>query len=237
MGCVEPWRRSRHGRLTYATAGVIIRSPVVVATRMGWVTWTQTNVGLAVCTAVFMGWCAGRSSPLQRTSITPAAAAVSPEPPAPTMQTPAVVQPDPPPQPSTELAASIATFRNERLNECIDIVANPAPGKSLVPEDFDKFVVSLVGDGMPLSKVCAEQFADRKPFATCTVVKGAPPNGSLVLKSHFHNIKAVGEDDQIMRECLKSGGDWQASGDLHDVLATERRRERLEGLLDSLPKR
>lgn len=203
---------------------------------MGRVIWTQTNVGLAVCTAAYIGWFAGRAPSPHRIPMAPAAAAVSPEPPAPTMQTPAVVQPDPPSQPNTELAASIATFRNERLNECIDIVANPAPGKSLVPEDFDKFVVSMIVDGTPLSKVCAEQFADRKPFATCTVVKGAPPNGSLVLKSHFHNIKAVGEDDQIMRECLKSGGDWQASGDLHDVLATERRQERLEGLLDSLPK-
>jgi hypothetical protein len=129
---------------------------------------------------VFLLACSRREEPQKITSAVPASI--------PSATTPA----------PEVFTASVADFRDDVLSGCVDF------------SHTDKAKVSSFANGdagTALSKTCAEQFKDRKPLASCDVVR--KKDGARVVASYY-DFGAVGLDDIEMQECIKAGGDWKA---------------------------
>jgi hypothetical protein len=121
-----------------------------------------------------------------------------------------------------EVTMSLASFRDDRLDDCTDYA-----GPTALVEKFTEFQATL-GEQRPLSipKRCAEQFADRVVVATCVVAKLETKIGQLSATSRHYNIRTAADSDSYMRDCLSMGGDWRLNPD-KDVVAAERRRDNM----------
>ncbi|MBP7683924.1 MAG: hypothetical protein KBB95_18600 [Deltaproteobacteria bacterium] len=129
---------------------------------------------------------------------------------------PTPVDPPPPPPPPTVQpipevqdrvsVASFAAFKGDQLDQCVDMAATIHAGIDASMPDMG----GETPEGMvAISHPCAEQFADRTVWATCTL-SGESERGSLVFTEHHYSFSAVYESDAMMRTCLESRGVWQA---------------------------
>jgi hypothetical protein len=134
--------------------------------------------------------------------------------------------PPPPPlapsQPSTVRIISFASFDHSDLVECddVEIVGTLKPDASAA--SFEAEVKTLadgiwkslkpVGTRIPtrLQRSCAEQFTDRRPFATCSDV--ALWDQQMLRGRLLHYAFAdVFRSDWAMKECIERSGTWKAT--------------------------
>lgn len=115
------------------------------------------------------------------------------------------------PQPFVQ-RTSIASFRENVLDECVDITitVEPPDGATI---DW-KPNLPAVGDALQKDKIeikmpCSQQFADRQALAKCRISETKDGKGVEFVAMYF-NYETVGTRDDYMRDCLKGKGEWQA---------------------------
>lgn len=135
-----------------------------------------------------------------------------------------VAPPEPDPPKEVIVSTTVATFRQEKLDECVDLVAALPPDatdeetEGLRERFLEKMKASASGVKLvPTRKLCAEQFTDRTPVATCIVPEQKMPfretgEARLILASTYYRAETARKDDTFMRQCLEMGGDWKEHG-------------------------
>lgn len=126
-----------------------------------------------------------------------------------------------PPKPIV-VSAALATFRSERLDECVDFALElPADASEEEMAEVRGRLTGSAGDidgakTISLRKSCSEQFQDRAPVATCIVSGNTAPfrDGTVqaVAASTYYQDETARKDDTFMRQCLEVGGDWKEHG-------------------------
>jgi hypothetical protein len=134
---------------------------------------------------------------------------------------------------SIQLSSACAVFEGDQLDECIDLnfraeasgTVGSVDWRQRAEKTFATFKAKIFGQKsgakkvIKLEKSCAEQFSDRKPFATCTTPQipypgdaGAADNvtGALQLRSNRYMFETVFLSDGAMKECLGVGWKWEA---------------------------
>jgi len=153
--------------------------------------------------------------------------------PAAVQQAPVALAPPPAPAPRT-YSASVATFRGDQLDECIDYVIVSAPGKEAEARDLaSSFGTNLKGDEKPIriAKPCAEQFPDRTVLATCSIVDRPGTAGTVTLRDRYYSVATVSDSDAYMKDCLTMRGDWQPNTNRWAV-----QHERVRGQMKQMQK-
>lgn len=132
-----------------------------------------------------------------------------------------------------QVRINFAKFVGDMLAECGDfsVIGTPLVDAGMdwqerLEADVQKMARNVEGS-VVLAAPCAEQFADRKPFATCTIsfrkIKNSVDSEFTITDAHYL-FSTVFRSDQMMKECLEAGGKWDAiSRD-----SQEYRRARLE---------
>jgi hypothetical protein len=142
---------------------------------------------------------------------------------------------EPAPLPSRTIAAHIATFRGNQLDECTDIAVKVVdkPQADAAVAAAVAALKSVAGDGAALSKACLEQFVDRTVLATCKGYKDATEKRlTISFVSSYFNVATVVDSDRYMQDCLKLGGDWSAMKHDDGSAARERARQHANRLLN-----
>jgi hypothetical protein len=120
--------------------------------------------------------------------------------------------------------ASLAGFRNDALEECVDLSVDielaPESDAGWPKEDPTKNYAAAMakspGKGRQitiLEERCAAQFADRSALATCTIRNGTSDAGistETQLLASYYGFASVGLDDNSMRDCFSAKGKWAA---------------------------
>jgi hypothetical protein len=139
-------------------------------------------------------------------------------------------------------AVSIATFRDEQLDECVDMVTVPNEGQEAAVLEQDQ---KLSKPGQPSNEVkkitigkgCADQFSDRVILATCRVQDRPATLGRVSIEARYYNLRTVGDSDAYMQECLQMHGDWRPNRDKYAVEHARIRRDiaQVQRLIDESP--
>jgi hypothetical protein len=129
---------------------------------------------------------------------------------------------------SIQITAARAKFNGDQLDECVDLNARiTAIGTSVAADwrqkaekGFATVMASMFkpkpGDKktIELEKSCADQFRDRKPFATCTAAadrrSDAIHSVEVQIQSNRYMFETVFLSDGAMKECLSEGSKWEA---------------------------
>jgi hypothetical protein len=130
---------------------------------------------------------------------------------------------EPAPDPAFEV--NIATFSDDQLAECLDFQIMPKPGEEAAAQkQIDKLeAISTSKKPLLLSKPCAEQFAGRTVLAMCSFINDTD-FGRVSVSSHHYSPHNVVGNDSAMRDCISSGGNWQANPDEWAVRKVQRRK-------------
>lgn len=117
-------------------------------------------------------------------------------------------------------AASVATFRDDLLDECVDFRIVPKAGQEAAALKQVKELASKhPPDGVrqvTIAKPCAEQFPDRTALATCALDR-AGTLGRVVMADRYFSLRTVGDSDAYMKDCLTMHGDWRPNQDKQAV--------------------
>jgi hypothetical protein len=119
-------------------------------------------------------------------------------------------------------------FEGDQLDECVDLdfrmtaPATPPANWHEIAHKILAFTLNQSAEkaGKPgakktidLQKSCAEQFSDRKPFATCTMTRRIEVDqGTIDMegRSHRYLFETVFLSDAAMKECLGVGAKWDS---------------------------
>lgn len=132
---------------------------------------------------------------------------------------------------------SFASFDKDVLDECVDVALVAPDGgvdEAKLTLGLDRFIKNekkLVR----LKASCDEQFPDRVVLASCFMKQDVTGDGgaplTLALSSSHYSVRTL-DDDIYMRDCLKSGGDWEAAKKDDPKVARERLKQRAKALQD-----
>lgn len=139
-----------------------------------------------------------------------------------------------------EWTMHIASFRDNRLDECVELaldLTQVAPEESArLREGTDQFVKGFGSqkgvEMLKLQRPCVEQFADRTVLATCLLRR---PDDHLGMTTRFYDIRTLEQSDAPMKGCLSMGGDWQSSAD-EGAVTSERFHDHVRQFQDALSK-
>jgi hypothetical protein len=141
------------------------------------------------------------------------------------------------PQPIVQ-RLSIATFRNDQLDECTDLVGTisvptPTPDPwppNPVPDIFAALEIDQHSNR--IRRPCAEQFADRTALGRCSIVNERPAEHlTTAVEGYYYRPETVFESDRFMRDCLRANGDWSTidrNSDEAQAVVREQRRTDLQ---------
>jgi hypothetical protein len=112
---------------------------------------------------------------------------------------------------------STAVFKGDLLDECVDFTIRVTPSADAGTDWREKIGANLrkmVADdkrATMLPAPCVQQFADRKPFASCTLSFPAQDRKGVTIeaRSFRYLFATVFRSDAVMRECLQHGGKWE----------------------------
>lgn len=115
-------------------------------------------------------------------------------------------------------SVSIAFFEDDTLDRCLVytffVVSEPR-----VQERLDSAVAELrrqadsFDGATPINMACQKQFSDRTMLAGCLIqdiTDGKNLALQISLQTFYYSYASVGRSDKAMKECLDSGGKWDA---------------------------
>jgi hypothetical protein len=121
-------------------------------------------------------------------------------------------------RPARTLLLAFAAFKSDDLVECDDIelagaaLKKGADLKGAADQLWTSF--SRPKDAAltmaRLTRSCEDQFADRRPFGTCTDWAPWKPAPALRARTLHFSFPEVFRSDWAMRECLENGGQWSS---------------------------
>lgn len=129
---------------------------------------------------------------------------------------------------SIQFNSARVAFEGDQLDECVDFNIRMTATGTGVPADWReqaKKTFAALSASMSktkpgekktieISKSCAEQFSDRKPFATCTIPPKQENANQVFSEMHLRGARYMFEtvflSDGAMKECLGAGGKWEA---------------------------
>ena len=134
-------------------------------------------------------------------------------------EAPAQVEAPAPTERIVTIERHIASFRDDELDECVDVTIEvhlPLSAPERTPSPFPETPGQIV-----LQRACEEQFSGRTVLAVCTMSVPVPiqseapeaerpTSGTFAVVSRYFRYASVFDNQSFMRDCLTGGGDWQA---------------------------
>lgn len=107
-------------------------------------------------------------------------------------------------------------FEKNDLDECADFSVETTDPDLKGRVDFDlkgrvkTLLAATDGGSVLLTASCSETFAGRVVLGTCSIMRAGDASAAVTITARYYRFETVVDSDVWLKQCLESGGRWQA---------------------------